>query len=286
MPNQPLIVYPVQAPVQEDTFNLHTTLFESLGAAQVTLQTGDVLAVSSKYAAISEGRVVNLKDVIVTQEAFAIAERYNMLPQMAQLVLNEADFVFGGIGLGFLLTAKEGIISPNAGLDRSNIPGGKVVLFSEHPYDTAENIRQAVQARYGVRVGVVLTDSWLMPGRQGTTGVALASAGFVPTQDERGKADLFGNPMAVTVRGVADSITVAAQMVMGERDEATPFAVVRGAEVDLTDAPISRDDVAFDWRQCIYVESLTTGLLSDEVLTAIAEAAPYAPKQQPKALDS
>jgi F420-0:gamma-glutamyl ligase len=194
---------------------------------------------------------------------------------MAQLVLNEADFIFGGISLGFLLTAKEGIISPNAGLDRSNIPGGKVVLFSEHPYDTAERTRQALQAKYGVRLGVILTDSWLMPGRQGTTGVALASAGFFPTQDERGKEDLFGNPMAVTVRGIADTICAAAQLVMGERAEATPFAVVRNAEIELTDQKISKDDVAIDWQHCIYVDSLTVGLRSEDVIRQIVEAPPY-----------
>lgn len=275
MPRQPLIVYPVEAPVQASRFDLYHVLQESLEKADVQLQTSDVIAISSKYAAISEGRVVNLKDVIATDEAHQLAKRYNIKAEMAQLVLNEADFVFGGISLGFLLTAKEGIISPNAGLDRSNIPGGQVVLFSEHPYTTAEAIRQFVQTTYRVQVGIVLTDSWLMPGRHGTTGVALACAGFEPIQDERGKEDLFGNPMSVTVRGIADSITIAAQMVMGERDEATPFAVVRGAEVMLTERPMNKADVAIDWRYCIYVESLTTGLLGDEVLEAIARAAPY-----------
>ncbi|MEL6151205.1 MAG: coenzyme F420-0:L-glutamate ligase, partial [Chloroflexota bacterium] len=173
MPHNPLMIYPVQAPVQDSPFALYDTLFASFERADLTPQSGDVIAISSKYAAISEGRVVAMDDVQITDEARDLATRYNILPQMAQLVLNEADFIFGGISLGFLLTAKEGIISPNAGLDRSNIPGGRVVLFSEHPYDTAENIRQAVQAHYGVRVGIVLTDSWLMPSRQGTTGVAL-----------------------------------------------------------------------------------------------------------------
>ena len=76
-----------------------------------------------------------------------------------------------------------------------------------------------------------------------------------------GKEDLFGNPMAVTQRGVADSLSVAAQMVMGERDEATPFAIVRGADIQLTDARISQDNVAIPWEMDIYVESLTLGLL-------------------------
>ncbi len=257
----PLSILPVRAPVQTGAFDLHQTIIEALAANGETLQTGDVLAVSSKYAAISEGRVVAMADIVVTPQAEQLAERYHIHPVMAQLVLQEADHIFGGIEIGFLLTYKDGVLSPNAGLDRSNIPSGNVVLFPEYPYATAANIRHAMQARFGVRIGVILTDSWLVPGRLGTTGVALATAGFRPVQDERGKADLFGNPMAVTQRGIADSISVAAQLVMGERDEATPLAIVRNAGVELTDAAITVEDVSIPWQMCIYVESLTVGLL-------------------------
>ena len=179
---------------------------------------------------------------------------------VAQLVLDEAEHIFGGIELGFLLTAKGGVISPNAGLDRSNIPSGQVVLLPLKPFETAETIRQTLQARLRCRVGVILSDSWLMPGRYGTTGIAIAMAGFQPIKDERGKKDLFGNPMAVTQIGLADSLAACAQVVMGERDEATPFARIRGAEVELSDAALSAADVSIPWRRCIYVESLTLGL--------------------------
>jgi len=67
--------------------------------------------------------------------------------------------------------------------------------------------------------------------------------------------------MQVTMRGLSDQICAAAQLVMGERDEATPFAVVRGAGVHMTDEPITVEDVSIDWRMCIYVESLTEGRL-------------------------
>lgn len=260
MPRQPLMVYPAGAPVQQAQFDLYPVLFQSLADADIALQEGDVLAVSSKYAAISEGRIVTLDDIVVTSQAQALADRYRMNPRIAQLVVSEADHLFGGIP-GFMLTHKDGIISPNAGIDRSNIPNGFAVLFPVDPYATARRIVEAVRERLGVRIGVILTDSWLMPGRLGTTGVALATAGFRPLHDERGKADLFGNPMQVTVRGIADQICAAAQLVMGERDEATPFAVVRNAGVVLTDDIISVADVSIDWRQCIYVESLTDGLL-------------------------
>lgn len=260
MPTLPLMVFPVQAPVQTGAFDLIETLVASLEAAGQTLTDGDVLAVSSKYAAISEGRVITLADVVVSPEAAALAERYSMNPRIAQLVYQEADHVFGGIP-GFLLTFKDGILSPNAGLDRSNIPNGYAVLFPDDPYRSAATIRAAVRARLGADIGVILTDSWLMPGRLGTTGVALATAGFKPIQDERGKTDLFGNPMQVTVRGIADTICAAAQLVMGERDEATPFAIVRNSGVTLGEYALDVTSVAIDWPMCIYIQSLTEGRL-------------------------
>ncbi len=263
MNSKALFVIPVKASVQQNTFDLIDALADGLVRADERLMDGDILAVSSKYAAISEGRVVDLDSIVVTPEGAALAERYRMNPKMAQLVLQEADHIFGGIQLGFLLTYKHGIISPNAGIDRSNIPGGRAVLFSKDPYATAARIRREIRTRLGADVGVILTDSWLVPGRWGTTGIALAVAGFKPVQDERGKTDLFGNPMQVTQRGIADQLTSCAQMVMGERDEATPFAIIRNSHVPIVDVELSAANVAIPWQMCIYVESLTDGKLDD-----------------------
>ena len=268
----PLQIWPLAAPVQQAAFDLLSVLGAALAAAPAGLRDGDVLAVSSKYAAISEGRVLRLAEVVVTERAAALARRYHMQPAMAQLVLQEAEHLFGGIEAGFLLTAKAGILSSNAGLDRSNIPAGQVVLFPAQPYATAARIRAGLRERQGVDLGVVLTDSWLVPGRLGTSGVALATAGFRPVQDERGKRDLFGNPMTVTQRGLADTISSAAQLVMGERDEATPLALVRGSGVTLDDAPVCAADVAIPWQQCLYVEALTRGALPESLSAAAFRA--------------
>lgn len=260
MPRKPLMAIPIHAPVQSAAFDLYATAIEALAESGETLQDGDVLAVSSKYVAISEGRVISLDAVQVTAEAEILATRFQMNPKVTQLVMNEADQIFGGIP-GFLLTYKEGIVSPNAGLDRSNIPSGYVVLFPRKPYESAARLRQEMRARLGVDIGIILTDSWLMPGRLGTSGVALATAGFKPIQDERGKNDLFGNPMQVTQRGIADGICVCAEMVMGERDEATPLVIVRNTGVELLDIELGVEDVAIPWDMCIYIQSLTDGLL-------------------------
>ena len=264
---QSLTIQPVQAPRQSRPFDLLQALIDSLDRAEISLQDGDVIAVSSKYAAIAEGRVFKLDEVRPSDRAQKLAKRYGMDAAVAQLALDEAGHIFGGIKMGFLLTARLGIISPNAGLDRSNIPSGQVVLLPADPYGTAETLRRQLGRHSRCRIGLILTDSWLMPGRYGTTGVALAMAGFKPIKDERGKMDLFGNPMTVTQVGIADSLAVCAQVVMGERDEATPFALVRGAKIELTDERRSVDDVSIPWQQCIYIESLTRGLLDDDVQT-------------------
>lgn len=259
-----LTIIPVSAPIVQSAFPLKETILASLAEANVSLQTGDVLAISSKYVAISQNRIVPLESVSASPRAEQIASTYQMDARIVELIIAESDHIFGGIQMGFLLThTPHGVISPNAGLDRSNIPMGNVVLLPESPFETSEQIRQDIQAVSNAKIGVLLTDSWLMPGRFGTTGVAIGAAGFEPLQDERGKPDLFGNPMQVTQRSIADTLTSCAEMVMGERDEAIPIAVIRGADVRLTDRTLSADDIAIPWDMCIYVESLTTGRLNE-----------------------
>lgn len=256
-----LNISPITATIRESEFDLFAELRCALQAAEFRLQEGDILAISSKYAAISEGRVITLSEVAVGPEAQRLADQYGIQAQLAQLVWEEAEHIFGGIQLGFTLSAHHGIIAPNAGVDRSNIPNGKAVLLPRAPYALAAELCSAVRKWAACDVGIVLTDSCLLPGRLGTTGVAVATAGFAPVQDERGRPDLFGNAMTVTQRGVADSLAAAAQLVMGERDEATPFVLIRGSRIPLCQRIIHQADVAIDWRDCIYVQSLTEGLL-------------------------
>src|SRR5215475_12550608 len=99
---KPLMVIPISAPVQQGAFDLPAVIRAALAESGETLQDGDVLAISSKYTAISEGRVIRLDDVVVSPQAQEIAARYSMNPRIAQLVIQEADHVFGGIQ-GFLL---------------------------------------------------------------------------------------------------------------------------------------------------------------------------------------
>ena len=220
------------------------------------LRDGDVLVVSSKFIAISEGRVLPLGTVVPTPYAEALSSKFHIPAQLCELIVRESDEVLGGV-VGFILASKDGLLTPNAGIDRSNIEPGKVVLYPRNALESASALVDAIRFRRGVRIGVVVSDSRLMPTRRGTTGVAIAAAGLEAVLDLRGREDLFGNILRVTSQAIADDLCSAAQLVMGESDEATPFVLVRGlASALVSDARYSASSFCVRADQCVYMRSL------------------------------
>jgi coenzyme F420-0:L-glutamate ligase len=152
--------------------------------------------------------------------------------RLCELILRESDLILGGIP-GFLLTSHEGLLTPNAGIDKSNVEHGMVALYPRRPESSARRIRDALRFDLGIDIGVVICDSRLMPSRRGTVGVALAAVGFRAIVDVRGKDDLFGNVLRVTSQALADDLSSSAQLLMGESDEATPMVLIRGLDLSL-----------------------------------------------------
>jgi coenzyme F420-0:L-glutamate ligase len=204
---------------------------------------------------MSEGSVVNLNKIKASKKAQNLAFKYHMDRKIAELTLRESDYIYKGIP-GFLLAVKDGMMAPNAGIDKSNVPSGFVILYPQEPFKSAENLRLKFLVNLGIKVGVVISDSRLMPTRIGTTGVAIAIAGFEPVEDQRGKKDLFGNVMRVTFRAVADSLASMGVAIMGETDESTPVAVIRHTKVITTNRKLSSHDIVVDPVQDIYVRGL------------------------------
>ena len=215
----PVIVRP-----KSSRFDIVSLIEEKLGGH---LRDGDVLVISSKFVAVSEGRVVKLSSVKAGQRAEQMAAENGMDERLCELVLRESDEIVGGIP-GFVLASKDGLLTPNAGIDKSNVRHGSVVLYPRRPELSAWRIREALKFSRGVSVGVVICDSRLSPTRRGTTGVAVASSGIEAVLDMRGRKDLFGNVLKVTSQSVADDLSSAAEILMGESDEATPIVLVRG----------------------------------------------------------
>ncbi|HEY9386620.1 MAG TPA: coenzyme F420-0:L-glutamate ligase [Nitrososphaeraceae archaeon] len=244
-------VLPIHSSIKRDCFDL----FESLIVSGLEFKDRDIIVISSKFVSMSQGAVLNLNKIKISKKARILASAYHMDPRVAEITLRESDYVFNGVP-GFLLTIKDGMIAPNAGIDKSNVPAGFIILYPDDPFKVAENLRLKFLIYQNVRVGIVIADSRLMPTRIGTVGVAIASSGFEPVEDQRGRKDLFGNVLRVTLKAVADSLATIGVAIMGEGNESIPAVIVRGFKVTITDRKISSYDTGIDPDQDIYIRGL------------------------------
>ncbi len=251
-----LTVLPLLAKRMEGEFDIFEALLATLEKNNAKLQSGDVLVISTKYVSNSQGRIIELEKIRASEKGAEISKKYQLKPEIAEVIIRESDKIFGGIG-GFVITSADNIMAPNAGIDKSNAKKGRVILYPTNPYLVAEQIRRKIFLKMLIHVGIILADSRLMPARIGTSGVAIACAGIEPVLDMRSKNDLDGNPLKVTFQAVVDNLSTIANHKMGEGAESKPFAIVRNSGAKLTDREISPSEMAISPDQCVYVRGLS-----------------------------
>ncbi|HII97951.1 MAG TPA: coenzyme F420-0:L-glutamate ligase [Methanoregula sp.] len=217
---------------------------------------GDILVLAETAVATAEGNVIRLEDITPTPRARHLAEKYGMDAAATEVVLRESDSIVGGIP-GFLLCMKGGTLLPNAGVDASNAPPGCVTPLPKDPNASAWRIRNEIEQATGAKIGVIVADSRTHAMRSGCSGVAIGCAGIPSVIDDRGRSDLFGRKLEVTKRAVADNITSAAELVMGEADECTPAAIVRGLGLPGSDDLIGVESIAAD--ECLFMGVFAKG---------------------------
>ncbi|MHA2298141.1 MAG: coenzyme F420-0:L-glutamate ligase [Candidatus Hodarchaeales archaeon] len=217
-------IIPVKTKILRPGENLKEFIMQSLLEQEKKLHSRDIIVISSKLVAISQNRVVDLKEYSPTSSIEL--EKSELDPRFISLVIQEADEIIGSVP-GAILTLKDGILLANAGVDQSNATGeGKAILLPENPENVAINIFSFLEKEYNCQLGVIVADSATRPLRRGTTGMAIATAGFDPVIDERGKVDLYGREMRITTRALADNLVTAAQILMGESNESTPIVII------------------------------------------------------------
>jgi len=210
---------------------------------------GDILVFAETAVATAEGNIIDLSTITPSPRAIELGQKYQMDPCTAEVVLRESDSIVGGIP-GFLLCMKAGTLLPNAGVDASNAPPGCVTPLPKNPDQSALAIKSVIERRYRVKVGVIIADSRTHAMRLGCSGVAIGCAGINAVIDDRGRSDLFGRKLEVTKRAVADNIVSAAELVMGEADECTPAAIIRGIGLPISDQ-VGIESIAAD--ECLFM---------------------------------
>jgi len=198
----------------------------------VTPRTGDVLVVAQKIVSKAEGRIVDLATIKPSPEALALAMNVDKDPRLVEVILSESVRVVRAHRRVLIVEHRLGFIMANAGIDQSNVgpPDGadRVLLLPENPDQSAETLRRGLKSATGIDIAIVINDSFGRPWRQGTASVAIGVAGIPALIDLRGRADLFGRRLEVSVIGFADEVAAAASLLMGQADEALPAVLVRG----------------------------------------------------------
>jgi coenzyme F420-0:L-glutamate ligase/coenzyme F420-1:gamma-L-glutamate ligase len=208
---------------------------------RVELQDRDVVVVAQKAVSKVEGRVVRLEGTEPSVRAREIAGSEGD-PRRIEWILRESQRVVRVRQPLLIAQTRHGFICASAGVDQSNTPAeGTLVLLPLDPDGSASRLRETLRARSGRDVGVLITDSFGRPWRQGTTDVAIGAAGITVLQELSGARDPIGYELKATVIALADELAGAAQLVSGKLDR-NPVTIVRGLDVRgdgrATDIPI------------------------------------------------
>ncbi len=222
-PPVPLACYPVTAigeirPGDDLGELLAAVLVENAAARPPVpggIAEGDVLVVTQKAVSKSEGRLVVLEgDEAQAKRELVERESVRILRRRGDLVISET---------------RHGFVCANAGVDLSNVDAGTAALLPLDPDRSARRIRETFEHRYGVAIGVIVSDTFGRTWRQGLTDVAIGIAGIAGVVDLRGAPDAGGRTLDATEVCVADELAGAAELVMG-KDRGVPAAVVRGVD--------------------------------------------------------
>jgi len=194
--------------------DLAALIVAAMSRAGIRPANADVVVVTQKIVSKAEGRVV--PEQPDGKAAWVARETRRVVARREELIIAET---------------RHGFVCANAGVDASNVPQGALSLLPIDPDGTAEGLRAALERATGVRLGVVVTDTFGRPWRRGLVNVAIGCAGLPSLVDLRGAADANGRPLEVTVVALADEIAAASGLVMGKAD-GIPVAIVRGLSLE------------------------------------------------------
>ncbi len=245
-------VFPIRTRIIVPEDNIVDVFLDSLNELGLPLCDNDILTVAETPLGTTEGQVVKLSEVKVSKEAKILGEKYELLPEVAELIIQEADEILGGIP-HVVLTIKNNTLMANAGIDKSNVPPGYASLLPKDARVSAVRLRNEIKERTGMTIGVLVIDSRTQPLRLGNIGMALGVAGFRPVADDRGRHDLFGNELRITRRAIADNLASACTAVMGESNESVPMALIRDAPAEFVDQSFDSSEMWIAPTECMYM---------------------------------
>jgi len=206
-------------------------IVDGVAASAIAVADGDVFVVAQKIVSKAENRYVDLDAVVPSERAIALSQATGKDARLVEVILGDARRIVRAVRDVLIVEHRLGFVMANGGVDQSNVGergAARALRLPADPDASAQRLRDALQAHFRVRLGVVVNDSFGRPWRLGTVGVAIGVAGLPAIVDLRGAPDRYGRRLRATVIGYADEIAAAASLVMGQAAEGQPVAVVQG----------------------------------------------------------
>lgn len=232
LPNQQILMQAVpNLPLIQPGDDLVHLIEQALHQSQMPLQTGDILVLSSKIVSKAEGRFIHLSEVTPSVQAQELAAITLKDPRLVEVILQESEAVARIAPHILIVRHRLGFTSANAGIDASNTGRADpdlLLLLPQDPDASADAIRQGLEAAFGVRLGLVISDTHGRPFRLGNLNVAIGLSGLPALIDQRGDTDLDGRILRATITPLADEIAAASGLISGQADEGQPVVLLRG----------------------------------------------------------
>lgn len=196
---------------------------------RTSIQDGDVVVISHIVVSRAEGNTVNLDDVEPSDFAKNFAQQFNKDPAVVEVVLRQSKRIVRMSDGKLITESLHGFVCANSGVDKSNVPGERnVALLPKNPDLSAQRMRRKIRELTGKDVAVIISDTHGRPLRKGEINIAIGVAGISPIRDRRREKDLFGYVLRVKRTAIADELSSAAELVIGQANEGIPVAIIRG----------------------------------------------------------
>ena len=203
-------------------------LLQALRQSHTRLRDGDILVIKHKIVSKAEGQFVDMANVSPSANSRAWARRYGVDPRVVELALSESKRIVRRRRGVLISETRHGLVCANAGVDVSNVNGGRhALLLPRDPDRSASSLHREFKKRLKVRVPVIISDSFGRPWREGLTEVAIGVAGMSALHDYRGSRDSHGYRLRASMEAVADELACAAGLVCGKLTR-TPVCIIRG----------------------------------------------------------
>jgi coenzyme F420-0:L-glutamate ligase/coenzyme F420-1:gamma-L-glutamate ligase len=193
------------------------------------IQDRDLLVVSQKIVSKTEGRVVRLADVAVSDEARSVADEIGRDPRLVQVILGESRRIVRKAKDVLIVETRHGFVCANAGVDQSNVDADTACLLPEDSDRSAGALRAHLRTLTGHDLAIIVADTFGRPWREGLVNVAVGLAGLEPIVSYLGQLDPAGHVLQATILALADELAGAAEPVMGKLDR-VPVAIIRGLD--------------------------------------------------------